>query len=838
MPFTSKFPVSPDDDSSLGIAVDQYSTKPLQTTLAAQALTTDVTIQLVASPASIGLAPANGIVSIGDEKIFYSGTSGNNLTGCVRSFGGVNATHPAGSVVTGFAVSDLFTSLKQAIEAIETVIGILGAYNFRMTGTVGTNKQILFNDSGAEGASTNLLYDKILQQLLIITQSNQSGLQITSDSNPANSRGMVSFVARSAGNTQIWFGSHLDAVLGRACDDATGAARLSWQNGGTAPTVGLRFDIVPFAAYTPNTTLPAFSVIPFFMNTLGTVMIGTNIDDSSGASLQITGFVNASGGYSLVGVATGSLVVSGSGNAKLEYDSTTGTLKLSLNGGAFANVGDTVGPGSAVDGDIPQFSGTTGKLLKDGLGLVTTLGSPGSDSNLASEKAVRTAITAGGAGNVSGPGSAVNNDIPQFDGTTGHLIKDGLGLVTTVGSPGLDTNVASEKAVRTAITAGGSGNVSGPGSATDLDFVQFDGTTGHLIKDTGLALVTTLASPGTDLHLATEKATRTALSPLIVGPGSAVDGDIVQFSGTTGKLAKDGLTPVTTLGSPGTDSNIPTEQAVRSAMGALITGPGTAIDSDFVQFNGSTGKIAKDTGLSLVTTINSPGTDAHIPSEQAVRTLVGAYVIGPGPVVDSDFVMFNGVSGGNIKDAGLSLVTAVANPGTDAHVPSEKSVRTALNGKISVIGGSTPHGFATWLDGTGNSLEDQAWIRTTTIGSPGVDTNFPTEKAVRTQLTSIIATESADVSSLQSQINVLSADITTLQSQLATAQSDIATLQGQMGTVQSQISTIQSNQTTDENNISTLQSQMGTAQADISSLTSGKADHGTYTDSNGDTVSI
>jgi hypothetical protein len=62
-----------------------------------------------------------------------------------------------------------------------------------------------------------------------------------------------------------------------------------------------------------------------------------------------------------------------------------------------------------------------------------------------------------GGGDVNGPGSAVDGDIVLFDGTSGKLIKDGLELTTTVGSPGSDAKVASEKAVRTALAGAGGG---------------------------------------------------------------------------------------------------------------------------------------------------------------------------------------------------------------------------------------------------------------------------------------------------------------------------------------------------------------------------------------------
>lgn len=73
----------------------------------------------------------------------------------------------------------------------------------------------------------------------------------------------------------------------------------------------------------------------------------------------------------------------------------------------------------------------------------------------------------GGGGNVTGPASAVANDIATFNGTTGKIIKDGGSTIAQV--------------IATAIA--GSGNVTGPAGATDGFVALYNGVTGHLIKD-------------------------------------------------------------------------------------------------------------------------------------------------------------------------------------------------------------------------------------------------------------------------------------------------------------------------------------------------------------------
>lgn len=97
---------------------------------------------------------------------------------------------------------------------------------------------------------------------------------------------------------------------------------------------------------------------------------------------------------------------------------------------------------------------------------------------------------------VVGPVSVTDNDLAQFDGTTGKLIKDGLSVVTTLGSPGTDTNIPTEQAVRSAISASGGGDVSGPASSVDGNITTFSGTSGKLIQDSGVAIsdITGIAS--------------------------------------------------------------------------------------------------------------------------------------------------------------------------------------------------------------------------------------------------------------------------------------------------------------------------------------------------------
>jgi hypothetical protein len=84
--------------------------------------------------------------------------------------------------------------------------------------------------------------------------------------------------------------------------------------------------------------------------------------------------------------------------------------------------GDVFGSASVTDGHLAVFD-TDGYHIKDG-----------------------GAVPAGG-GDTIAPATNTDNNIPQWDGTNSKTLKNGLGLVTSVGSPGADTNLASEKAI-------------------------------------------------------------------------------------------------------------------------------------------------------------------------------------------------------------------------------------------------------------------------------------------------------------------------------------------------------------------------------------------------------
>lgn len=156
----------------------------------------------------------------------------------------------------------------------------------------------------------------------------------------------------------------------------------------------------------------------------------------------------------------------------LSYDHASHTLSATGGSGS----GDVIGPATNHANWIPAWnSSANSKTLVDGYVVNTTVGNPGSDSALVTEQAMRETLTAIGAGDTVSPATNTDNYIPQWNGANSKLLKNGLALVTTVGSPGSDSSVPSEQAIRELMAAPGTigGTTPGEGHFTDLYFNQY-----------------------------------------------------------------------------------------------------------------------------------------------------------------------------------------------------------------------------------------------------------------------------------------------------------------------------------------------------------------------------
>lgn len=172
----------------------------------------------------------------------------------------------------------------------------------------------------------------------------------------------------------------------------------------------------------------------------------------------------------------------------------TGTYEC--NGASFINCvpgsgGDVVGPASSTDNAIARFDLGTGKLLQNSVGILSDAGALSGitiNANVITSGTVATAnlgsgtansstflrgdqtwATPAGSGDVVGPGSATDNALSRFDGTTGKLVQNSVGILSDAGTlTGITVN-------GNVVTAGTVANARLASAGSDTQFQFNDG---------------------------------------------------------------------------------------------------------------------------------------------------------------------------------------------------------------------------------------------------------------------------------------------------------------------------------------------------------------------------
>ena len=227
--------------------------------------------------------------------------------------------------------------------------------------------------------------------------------------------------------------------------------------------------------------------------------------------------------------------------------------------------GDVTGPDSTTEGNVPQWDSTT-KKLKNGVALTTSIAAEPTGTKIPTEGAVRTAIDA--MGDTKAPTTTTAGKIPVWS-STGKKLDDGKTVQTTVrdSANASDSAIPTEKAVRTALDA--NGGVAGPGVTTENNVPQWDETQKTLKN--GLSVQQTVRNSANASHtaLATEKAVRDAVDGCITAPVSHTEDAIPTWG--AGAEMKPGKSVTTVIASTGSDDKIPTEKAVRDALPVAAT---------------------------------------------------------------------------------------------------------------------------------------------------------------------------------------------------------------------------------------------------------------------------
>jgi hypothetical protein len=235
-------------------------------------------------------------------------------------------------------------------------------------------------------------------------------------------------------------------------------------------------------------------------------------------------------------ISSKAIVIGGGGAQGATGQNSTFDGITALGGGAGGgNGGSGGGGGTATQGNS---GGATG-YGHDGGAPGSYSGGGGGGAGAVGANAVGMVGGAGGAGlqyDISGAPTAYATGGTGWSNGGGALPA---GVNGTGGGGGAGSAGGSGIVIIKYLIAANTSVVFGPVSAVVDDLATFDGTTGKIIKDSGLTVTTTVTNPGVDTKVPTEKAVRTALSSLIGDANALVYKGVIDCSGNPNYPAAD-----------------------------------------------------------------------------------------------------------------------------------------------------------------------------------------------------------------------------------------------------------------------------------------------------------
>lgn len=252
-------------------------------------------------------------------------------------------------------------------------------------------------------------------------------------------------------------------------------------------------------------------------------------------------------------------------------------------------------------------------------------------------------------------------------------------------------------------------SLSSLGSSTDNAVVRWNGTGGDSLQDSGVVI--------------DDSANVTGVNDLTV-TGSLSSADLtINSTQTINEISIDG-----TLAGD-SDSAVPTEAAVKeyvdTGLAGKVAGPVSATDSAFALYDGTTGKLIKDSATTI-STDDTLASDSNslIPTEAAVKgyvdTTVGAFVEGPGPTVTTDsIVVWDGTGGYTVKGTPVTVNALGDIAGVNDLTATGDIQGGTITGTTSVQGGDL-------------SLSGETITNTTTDGNVAITPNGSGEVVVST----------------------------------------------------------------------------------------------------------
>lgn len=234
---------------------------------------------------------------------------------------------------------------------------------------------------------------------------------------------------------------------------------------------------------------------------------------------------------------------------------------------ATANMAEKTG--TLVSGHLAAWN-ASGKLV-DGKGVVTNLGTPGSNDNVPTEKAVRDVITAEAATR----GTAITAAVASEASARTTAITAAVASEASARTAAITAAVASEASARTAadealgarideLTA-----ITGPTTTTAGKVPAWSSTNRDLADGFPVQTSVRNAANASHLALATEKAVRDAVDSRIAAPNSHNE-NAIPIWGAANEL-KAGKSVTAVIANNASDDKIPTEKAVRNALPVAAT---------------------------------------------------------------------------------------------------------------------------------------------------------------------------------------------------------------------------------------------------------------------------